>query len=243
MNIERNNKPILFLLILGFILINTAVFVYADTQYISDKLIVTMRQGMGNEYKIVKMLKTGTTVEVIEETDKYYKVQTEDGQEGWVLKQYITTDIPKPIIISGFKKEIEKLKNALETLNKKRDALKKELTSSKSIHKGKIKKLEKSINKKNDEINSLTKQLQKMTYKYNKLVENSGNVTKIISECNMLNEENSKLRTENSSLLQENKRLSKRETILWFLAGGGVFLFGWIAGKLSRKRKSGIKGL
>jgi SH3 domain protein len=237
LNIKRNNKPILSLLVLSFILITTSVSVYADTQYVSDKLIITMRRGAGGEYKVIKSLKTGTPVEVLEETGEYYKVQTKDGKEGWVRKQYIVADIPKTIIISGLKEEIGKLRGGMEKLKRERDALKKDLKSEKSLRTSAVKELEKSLNEKNDQIYSITKQLKEMTNKYNKLVEDSGDVVKVVSERDMLNEENTRLSTEKNDLLQENKRLFKRNVIYGFLAGGGVFFFGWIAGQFSRTKR------
>jgi SH3 domain protein len=225
-------------LVLGFILIiTTSVSVYADTQYVSDKLIITMREGAGGEYTIIKSLKSGTPVEVLEETGAYYKVQTKDGKEGWALKQYITADIPKTIIISGLRKEIEKLKDGIEKLNRERDALKKDFTSEKSLSTSAVKKLEKRMNAKNDQIYSLTRQLKVMANKYNKLVVDSGDVAKIVSERDMLNEENTRLSTEKNELLQEKKRLFKTNVIYWFLAGGGVFFFGWIIGQFSRTKR------
>jgi len=237
LNRKRDHKPILSLLVLGFILITTSVSVYADTQYVSDKLIIVLRTGAGSEFKIIKSLKTGTPVEVLEETGEYYKVQTKDDKEGWVLKQYITTNIPKTIIIAGLKKEIEELKDGIENLNRERDALKKDFKSEKSLRTSTVKELEKSLNEKNDRIYSITTQLKEKTSKYNKLVKDSGDVARIVSERDMLNEKNTQLSTEKNELLQENKRIFKRKAIYWFLAGGGVFFFGWIVGQFSRTKR------
>ncbi len=237
MDIRRHYKPIFFLLIFAFIFMATRVYVYADTRYVSDNLIITMRGGSGSEYKIIKMLKTGTPVEVIEENDQYYKVRTEDGKEGWVLKRYITTDTPKPIVIAGLKRKIERLNSKIDMLSKERDGLKKGLKSAKDLHNADLKKLEKSIKEKNDRVYSITKQLKGITDKYNRLVEASGDVPSIVSERDKLREENTDLNTEKNDLLKENERLSDKKSILWFLAGAAVFFFGWIAGKLSRKKK------
>ena len=93
------------------------------------------------------------------------------------------------------------------------------------------------IHEKNDQIYSLTRQLKVMANKYNKLVVDSGDVAKIVSERDMLNEENTRLSTEKNELLQEKKRLFKTNVIYWFLAGGGVFFFGWIVGQFSRTKR------
>jgi len=233
----RENKPGLFLLFFTFVIITTSVSVYADTQYVSDNLIITMRTGTGDEYKIIRTLKTGTPVEVIEETDQYYKVETEDGEEGWVLKRYITAETPKTIIISRLKDDIIKLKDSIEKVNRERGAIKKELQSADSSHKDVVRELEESLKKKNDQTSNITKELQEMTNKYNKLAEDSDNVVVIVGERDMLNEENARLSADRNNLLRENERLSRRNNIFWFLAGGGVFFTGWIIGKISRKKK------
>jgi len=88
----------------------SAGIVDAKTQYVSDELIITLREGKGNEYKIIRMLPVGTPLLIIEESDQYLRVRTQDGREGWVLKQYITSEIPKAQIIAGLKQEIDRLK-------------------------------------------------------------------------------------------------------------------------------------
>lgn len=237
MNMKRNGKRALSLMVLGLVLIATPVSLYADTRYVSDKLIITMRTGAGNEYKIIKTLETGAPVEVLEETDKHYKVRVKDGKEGWVLKQYIVADIPKTIIISGLEREIGKLKGSREKLKKERDAIRRTLELEKGLLQGDVKKLEKTLKEKNDRINGVTGRLQAMTDKYNRLVEDSGDVVKVVSERDALNKENARLGAENNELLKENEHLFKRNAVYWFLAGGGVFFVGWIVGQFSRKKK------
>ncbi len=56
--------------------------VHAEMWYVSDNMIITMRSGMGKDYRIIKNLKTGTPLEVIEESEEYMKVRTKDGEEG-----------------------------------------------------------------------------------------------------------------------------------------------------------------
>ncbi len=234
---KRNDKPILFILVLAVVLITTPVSVYADTRYVSDKLVITMRTGAGNEYKIIKTLETGAPVEVLEETGKHYKVRTKDGKEGWVLKQYVVADIPKTIIISGLRAEIEKLKGSREKLKREGDALRKELKSEKGLLKDDIKELEKTLKEKNDRINGITGRLQGMTDKYNKLVEDSGDVVKVVRERDEFKKENARLSIEKDELSKKNERLFKRNAVYWFLAGGVVFLVGWVVGQISRKKK------
>ena len=250
MKIIKYHKLRSALLILALILTAPPLSFSADTQYVSDKLIITMRSGAGGDYKIIKTLHTGTPVEVLEETDKYYKVRTKDAREGWVLKQYITAELPKATVISGLLKEIErskarlkgeieKSKGRIEKLNREMDAIKGNLKSEKGLRRKDIRALEMGVSEYKDKISETTRQLQELTDKHAKLVEDSADVVKVVSERDALQERFALIAAENDDLSQENKRLLIRNMIYWFLAGGGVFLLGWIIGQISRRRKSG----
>ena len=99
------------LLILGSATIGSAqtdnLSAVPDKRYVTDMLILTLREGPGNEYTVIRTLKSDAPVYVLEEGEAFLKIRTEEGQEGWVAKQYITTNTPKPIIITGLNKEIE----------------------------------------------------------------------------------------------------------------------------------------
>jgi SH3 domain protein len=222
----------------------------ADTQYVSDKLIITMRSGAGADYKILKTLHTGTPVEILEKTDKYYKVRTTDAKEGWVLKQYITAELPKATVISGLKREMErskarlkgeteKSKARIEKLNREMAGLRGSLKSEKGLRRKDVRALEMGVSEYKDKISETTRQLKELRGKHAKLVEDSADVVKVVSERDALKEEFALIAAENDDLSQENKRLLTRNMIYWFLAGGGVFLLGWIIGQISRRRKSG----
>jgi len=239
LNIKRNFTITLSLLVFGLILIIIApVFAHAETQYVSDNLIITMRSGAGGDYKIIKTLKTGTPVEILEDAGEYYRVKTKDGKEGWALKRYITAETPKPIIIAGLKRKIERLKNSIEKLKGERTALKEDINSEKGLHKGAVKKLKRSLSERNGRIYKLTKELRELSGKYNKLVEDSGNVIKVVGERDRLKKANAGLTGENTSLKKENKRLFWKRNIIYFLAGGFVFFIGWIVGQVSRRKRS-----
>jgi len=85
----------------------------AETRYVVDELVITLRLGKSTDHKILKNLKTGTPFEVLEDDDKtYIKVRTPDGLEGYVLRQYVSPEIPK-------KQVIEKLEGLNTSLQKK----------------------------------------------------------------------------------------------------------------------------
>ena len=250
MKILKGHRSKAALLILALILVAAPLSVRADTQYVSDKLIITMRSGAGGDYKIIKTLDTGTPVEVLEETDKYLKVRTKDAKEGWVLKQYITAELPKATVISGLKREIERSKARLKgeiekskarirKLSMEMDGLKGSLKSEKGLRRKDVRALEMGVGEYKDKISETTLELQELKGKHTKLVEDSADIVKVVDELDVLKEKFALIAAENDELKQENKRLLIRTMIYWFLAGGGVFFVGWIIGQISKRRKSG----
>lgn len=63
----------------------------AQTRYVSDRLEVTLRTGTTTQHSIVRMLPSGTRVEVLGTDDAagYTRVRSADGTEGWVLTRYL----------------------------------------------------------------------------------------------------------------------------------------------------------
>lgn len=232
---SRSLRYVLFLLLIPLALsVRPAI---ADTRYVSDELIVTMRSGMGTEYKILKYLKTGTPMEVLEEEGDYLRVRTGDGEEGWVLKQYITTETPKTSVISGLRHEIDRLKATVDELKDKRDSLQAELNAAGRSHSEKVRELEKAASASSEDASRTARELEKLKHKYETFLEESKDVVTLAEERNRLQEENDRLLGVEEHLTQENERLRRTGMIKWFLAGAGVFFVGWIVGKASRKKR------
>ena len=228
----------LILLFVLFILLSVSVRVtHADRRYVSDMLIITLRTGKGQEYKVIKSLKTDTPVEVLEESESYLRVRTDEGEEGWVAKQYITPEVPKSIIIEGLKEEMSKLNARIEELEKDQASLLEQFEVATQRHAATVEELEKNAGNSKEESSRLTMELAQITEKHNTLIDQSKNVVDLISEQKKLKANNVSLNTRVEHLQQENAGLRNTRRLQWFLAGGGVLLIGWIAGKVSRKKK------
>ena len=229
-------KLIIFLLILFSFTLSVGI-VCAKTQYVSDKLLITLREGKGNEYKIIKMLKTGAPLEIIEESDLYLKVRTESGDEGWVLKQYVTEETPKPEIIAGLERKIERLNTKVEQYKKDKESLQDELKTTKSEYNKEMMDLKQNVSASKGKAEQTARELKEITRKYNALVVDSKDVVHLVKERDSLKASNSSLQTQTDQLRNENVKLKRLQMIWWFVAGGGVFLVGWIAGKVSRQKR------
>ena len=69
--------------------------VHAKTAYVSDELTVPLRTGPSNQYRIIKFLRSGTAMKVLEtsEDGKYTNVEIGGDKSGWVLTENLM-DIP-----------------------------------------------------------------------------------------------------------------------------------------------------
>ena len=57
----------------------------------------------------------------------------------------------------------------------------------------------------------------------------------IVVERDLMKEQVRKLRDENGLFIQIRSTFMNTEFLLWFLAGGGIMILGWFAGRSSRK--------
>ena len=239
-------RDLTFMLVLA-VLIQISVpagSIHADTGYVSDMLILTLREGPGNEYNVIRTLRTDTPVELLEENETHLRVRTQEGEEGWVAKKYITSETPKPIIIAGLKKRISQLEAAIDELRGSRTSLSNELDTAKQTHSGRLNELQQRARENSDEATRKTRELKQMTERYNTLLHQSKNVAELAGERDRLKTKHhnlevdiDRLNTEMEHLQQENARLKGTGILRWFVVGAGVFLVGLIIGKISRKKR------
>lgn len=218
-------------MMVGFVLcaVLSVQVVYAEMRYVSDQLVITLREGMGNQFKVIKTLPTDTHLEVLSEHGNYLYVQLEGGVKGYVLKQYISAKKPKTMLIAQLTAE-------LETVNK-------QLAESLQVVGGSKAELQ-TVQAHSAELTAALKlseeQLETAQAELLDLQVKSENVVLIDEERQRLKIDLDDARKELSLLRQENHSMLNEAMIKWFLAGGGVMFLGWIAGKFSRKRKRGL---
>jgi len=216
----------------------------AETQYVTDMLILTLREGPGNEFNVIQILRTGMALDVLEEQEKYTKVRTQNGKEGWVSKQYLTSEAPKTILIEKLSGEVNTLKEKIERLEQRRISLTDRMDSSNKDYVLKIQKLENEVETYKNEAVATAKKLHEAKNQYDTLASQSKNVVALAAERDSVRKENEILKDAKQDMEKaaeaveaENQQLVRNEILHWFLAGGGVFFIGLIIGKVSRKKK------
>lgn len=204
----------------------TAVAAIAETRYVSDQLVVTVRSNTTNNYEALDNLPTDTPVEVLSEDAKFIKVKTPKGIVGYVTRQYITKKIPKPIQIATLKKQKDALETRLKELQLDFQGANNLATTSQA-----------TLDQLSKELEQTQQQLTDISSKYEDLQERSQNIISMTTERDQLLEENSQINNELQILKEENAAFHRTNMIQWFIAGGGVFFVGWLAGKMSRKKQ------
>lgn len=206
-------RVLLLLLLLGM-----ALPALAEQGYITDRLHITLRRGPGNEYKILKSLPSATPVEILERGERYLKVRLEDGEEGYVLTQYVSDEMPFVLVAERLRRERDRLGDRLKALEDKERALQAELTAAG----GRLQRSE--------------SELRKTTEQFQVLQAGSEHVTEIMAERDRLRQENQDLQARLTVLKKDNARLLRTDIFRWFLAGAGVLWLGWLLGRRPPKR-------
>ena len=198
----------------------------ATTRYVTDRLEVTLRSGQTNEHRIVRMLTSGTPVEVLEndEAGGYSRVRLQDGTEGWLLSRYMITQpvardqlIQAEQVVAQLQAEVTRLKEQLSNVS------------------GDHKSLEK-------EQQSIDAQNRKLQDELNKIRQTAANALNLDSENQTLKKRVFTLETESQVMKQQAESLKDRSQRDWFIAGAGVILVGVVLGlvlpRMKWRRKS-----
>lgn len=231
---KKFNRHILFALL--FVL-GAASFVSAETRYVSDSLVITVRELADDSSTRIKNIVTDTAFEVIEESGDYLKVRLEDGTEGYVKARYTTVDTPKSTVIktlmrknTALKKEYDELSASLGETASAGVARQKSLQTE-------LEGLKKSLAEQTATTTRIKAELASLNKQHTTLKSSADNVVQIISQSEQLRTDNERLKIDFETLQSENAMLLRTAVIKWVLAGAGILFLGWIMGKVSRNKR------
>jgi SH3 domain protein len=199
----------------------------AQTRYVTDELEVTMRSGQSTRNNIVRMLKSGTALEVLqqEEESGYSLVRLPSGTEGWVLTRFL---VDQPVA-----------KDVLPDLERRYKALR-ESASGSGIQ---LEEARSSLAKLEKERDTLRSENEQLARQLHDVQEKAADVLGVDKRNVELRKRVTQLEGENDQLKILNDELSNRRTLEWFMAGGGVLFFGLLLGlilpRIRWRRRSG----
>jgi SH3 domain protein len=108
--------------------------VAAQIVYVHDQIRLGVRGAPNSAEKSIAVVKTGDRLEVLEERDKFIRVRTEKGIEGWVTRSYVNKEMPARLRLEELQQQQEKLSSELTELQQQlADAREKKAVSQKQL--------------------------------------------------------------------------------------------------------------
>ncbi len=222
----RNNLRII-IIALGLILATAA---YANSQtgyYVSDTFEITLRSGPTLQHKILRMVPTGSKLELLENQGEWAKVKWNET-EGYVQTRFVTTDLPKELVIRTLQRRTEQLEQK---------------TSQATDQSGKLGTENKELKAALEQTSS---ELARIQQEYASLRSDAAGVFELKKNYEDTRAKLEAMSSEAEQLKAVNKELRSDATLRWFTAGAGIVVFSWlvgfILGRSGRKRKSMLYG-
>lgn len=208
-------------------LLGITLTAHAETRYVTDELEIDLRSGTSIQHRILRMIPSGTTLEVLEQDEPtgYTKVRAPNGAEGWILTRYLTGTPPARVRLAESEKKLAEL----------------ELQSRERMAK---------LSQSDQEFLKTTEELARLKDENLMLNKQLADIQRTASSALAIDAENKEFKNrmlqmerEQETLRQENVALHDRTARDWFMIGAGVMIVGIILGLILprirvRKRSS-----
>lgn len=200
--------------ILTAVLLAASLPALAETAYVTDQLKITLRSGESTTHKVIRMLQSGTAVEVVSRNQDtgYSQVRLGDGTTGYVLSRMLEKERSARERLAEAEAQLQilqqepgKLSSQLASLQEKYSALENDHTT---------------LRAENDRLNRELDGLRRT----------AAEPVRIAQERDAAVERNRQLNDELASLRLHNQKLVDRTEQNWFMIGGGVVVIGIILG-------------
>ena len=202
------------------LVLGMAITAAAETRYVTDQFEITFRSGPGDQYRILRMVRTGQRLELLETAGDWRRVEGPDGQTGWVRTQHLRPDPPA-------RQTLQVMTARLESIEAERDSLREE---NERLHR---------LNQELEEhLREKEARLEEAVSDYEALLADSEDFLRIREEHETLTNQVAEKRARIEELEGRITDEFLSSAIKWFLAGAGVLLFGMLLGSRSKKKRS-----
>jgi SH3 domain protein len=130
----------------GLLALLVTLPVLAEPAWVSGEVQLNLRSGPGNQYRILGVLKTGDSLQVMERGEKWTKIRTAEGEVGWIPGGYLNPQPPPAIRLEELETEVASLRKVLESAEAEASSLRRqseELSANDSEQKEEIERLTK----------------------------------------------------------------------------------------------------
>lgn len=198
----------------------------AQTRYVDDELVITLRTGPSNQNQIIRTLRSGTRLEVLERRDEQYsRVRVaSDGAEGWVLNQYLTDEPVAADRLAAAQRELSAANERVANLEQQVSNLTSELETARA------------------DLEATRAENERLSTELADVREASSNALRIREENESLRQRVNNLNDRLQQATMVNAELRSRSRQSWFIVGAGVLfggiVIGLVAPTLRRRRRT-----
>jgi SH3 domain protein len=182
--------------------------------YVSDELSIPARTGGSTKNKILRFLKSGTQVTVLEEDQAsgYSRIRLADGFEGWVQSSRLMNN-------PGAQELLARAQSRVSALTEQRNALREE-----------VRELKKERAQQDQILAQLNTEKTGLEQRYEQLSDTAARPVELAEENTALKQDQASKAEQIASLTQQVEQLSSDVKKQWFLVGGGVSIGSLILG-------------
>ncbi|MDP7093912.1 MAG: TIGR04211 family SH3 domain-containing protein [Gammaproteobacteria bacterium] len=206
-------------------MLTTGLTLAADN-WVTDEFEVMMRTGKSNQKSIIRQLKTGTRVEVLDTDTEagYTKVRVSSGAEGWVLSRYLRSTPTAKLRVSELEQRLSRSESQRAELRRELDGLKKE---------------QQELQRERSDLQSTNRSVQSQLERVTEL---SADTIQVDDQNRQLKQRLIDTEQQIEELERSNEQLSSRADREWFLIGGVVLTVGLLLGliipRINLRKKS-----
>jgi SH3 domain protein len=201
------------------VLVGWIGMVWAETEaYVKDIMEITLRETPGTGSKVLRMIRSGEKVTVLEESEGWSKVRLMDGTEGWMVSRYLVQEEPLSVRSRILIEENTKLKHSMSEL------------AGQNLE----------LNKANEELKAMLNQVRaEYEAVKNELTQFKENASDYLS----LKKENEELKLKQERQGASTQKNAKEpeynaEPYTWMIYGASILVFGMILGAFLRRGSS-----
>jgi SH3 domain protein len=196
-------------------------------RYITDSLRLDARSGPGLENRIVRMLESGTRVEVLEENEGWSRVLLPGGEEAWILSRFLMDRRAARERLAETEAALEAARGRVAEVQREMEAVRDENAGLRDDHQ------------------ALQEKAAALDTELRELQTTSAAAVAMRDENAGLKRRATELEKRYRILESDTMRLRDASNRDWFLAGAGVLLGGMVLGliipklRLRRRRSWG----
>ena len=193
------------------------------TRYVTDSLKLDARSGPGLDNRIVRMVESGTPIEVLDESEGWSQVRLPGGEEAWILSRFLMDD---PAARDRLSRSEAALADARRQAEEAASQMQAVVAENERLR---------------DAGAELEREVESLAGELSDLQRTAGAAVAMRDENRALKARSAELEERYRILESENERLADARNRDWFLAGAGVLaggiLLGLIIPKLRLRRR------